>query len=226
MDKRAGRMMGVAFVAVLLVAPAAEAPFTAVYEKLAPPTTVAEPIARLLGAEALVVRGEKDEVVMRVWFRTEIPAKASAEQIQNGLTYRELPEGTLVGVIEFPATFTDFRKQRIPAGGYTLRFAIQPEIGDHTDTAPHTEFCLLSPAAKDKTAEPMEVKSLIELSSEVNEGKHPAVLLLFPNNAKDDKPKVVGKENGVWVVNTRRAIAVAGVKTSLGFGITVAGMRK
>jgi hypothetical protein len=163
---------------------------------------------------------------MRVWFRAAIPVKATADQLANGLTYREVPEGTLAGVIEFPKPFTDFRKQVIPAGAYTLRFAVQPDIGDHTGTAPHPEVCLMSPAEKDKTAEPMAVKALIELSSEVNEGKHPAVLLLFPNHGKDDGPKVVGKGDGVWVVNVRRAVAAGDAKTTLGFGVTVAGVWK
>jgi hypothetical protein len=204
----------------------AEPNFAAKYEKLDPPAAVAEPVRKLLADEALVVRGEADEPVMRVWFRAEIPAQANADQIKNGLTYREIPEGTVVGAIEFPRTFTDFRKQAIPAGAYTLRFAVQPDIGDHTGTTPHPEFCLMSPAERDKSAEPMELKKLIELSSEVNEGRHPAVLLLFPNHAKDDGPKVVGKGNGTWVVNVRRPVVAGETKTTLGFGITVAGVWK
>jgi len=207
-------------------APAAEPNFTARYEKLDPPAAVAGPVRKLLADQALVVHGDNDEPVMRVWFRAEIPAQATAEQVKNGLTYREIPEGTVVGAIEFPRTFTDFRKQEIPAGAYTLRFAVQPDIGDHTGTAPHTEFCLMSHAEKDTSAEPLSVKKLIELSSEVNDGKHPAVLLLFPNNIRDDGPKVVGKGGGVWVVNVRRPVAAAEAKTTLGFGITVAGVWK
>src|SRR5207302_437362 len=80
------------------------------------------------------------------------------------------------------------------------------DIGDHTGTTPHPEFCLMCPAEKDKSGERMEKKKLIELSSEVNDGKHPAVLLLFPNNTKDAGPKVVGKGEGVWVVNVRRPV--------------------
>ena len=72
---------------------------------------------------------------------------------------------------------------------YTLRFALQPDIGDHTGTAPNPDFCLMCPADKDKSADRLEKKELIELSSEVNEGKHPAVLLLFPNSTKDDGPE-------------------------------------
>jgi hypothetical protein len=204
---------------------AAEPAFTAKVEKLDPPA-VAEPVRKLLAEEALVVLRENGEPVMRVWFRAEIPAKATPEQVKNGLTYREIPEGELVGVIQFPSQFTDYRRQDIPAGTYTLRFAVQPDIGDHTGTTPHPEFCLMCPAEKDKSAERIEKKKLIELSSEVNDGKHPAVLLLFPNNAKDAGPKVAAKDGGVVVVNLRRAVAAGDEKTTLGFGITVAGMWK
>jgi len=202
------------------------APFTAKYEKIEPPATIAEPIRKLLAPEALVVDMTKGDAVMRVWFRSPIPIKASDEQIANGLTYREIAEGTVIGAIDFPQPFTDFRKQKIAKGAYTLRFAIQPEIGDHDGTAPHPEFCLMSPAEKDKSAEPMAKKDLIELSSEVNEGKHPAVLLLFPYYAKDDGPEVVAKENGVWVAIVRRPVLAGDTKASLGFAITVAGQWK
>lgn len=206
-----------------LIAP--EPTFAAKLEKLDPPA-VAAPIRKLLDPEALVVTRDGGETVMNVWFRSEIPAKASPEQVKNGLTYREIPEGELVGVIQFPTQFTDYRRQDIPSGTYTLRFAVQPDIGDHTGTAPHPEFCLMCAAEKDKSSAPLEKKALIELSSAVNDGKHPAVLLLFPNIAKDAGPKVQAKEGGIVLVNLRRTVVAGEVKTTLGFGITVAGMWK
>lgn len=215
-----------AVLAMALAPTAAEEPkFAAKFEKRELPA-VAEPIRKLLDPEALVVTRNSSEPVMVIWFRTEIPAKATAEQVKNGLTYREIPEGELVGVIQFPEPFTDFRRQEIPKGTYTLRFAVQPDIGDHTGTSPHPEFCLICPAAKDKSAAAIDKKSLIELSSEVNDGKHPAVLLLFPNTAKDAGPKVVPKGDGVVIVTLRRTLATEDAKTTLGFGITVAGLWK
>jgi hypothetical protein len=207
-----------------VLCPAAPA-FTAKVEKVEPPAKLAESVRKLLDPQALVVRSG-EAVVMRVWFRDTIPVKATEEQVKNGLTYREIPEGVLVGAIELPEKFTDFRKQELPAGAYTLRFAVQPDIGDHTDTAPHPDFCLLSPADEDKDAEPIEKKALIELSSKVNEGRHPAVLLLWPNNAKDDAVKVLDKGNGVLVATVKRPVAAGEVKATLGFAVTVAGVRK
>lgn len=204
---------------------AAEPNLSAKVEKVEPPDALAEPIRKLLDEEALIVR-EGDAEVMTVWFRTEIPAKATPEQVKNGLTYREIPEGVLVGAIRFPAKFTDYRKQEIAAGVYTLRFAVQPDIGDHTGTAPHPDFCLMSQAKEDTSAEPIEKKKLIEVSSLVNEGRHPAVLLLWPNNGKDAGVKVVSKGEGVYVATIKRSVAADGAKTTLGFAVTVAGVRK
>ena len=211
------------FVAFFVVS--AQPTFSAKLEKVDPPAKLAEPVRKLLDEQALVVRSG-DDVIMRVWFRTAIPAKATEEQVKNGLTYREIPEGTLVGALEFPAEFTDYRKQKLPAGVYTLRFAIQPDIGDHTNTTPHPEFCLICPAGEDKSAEDIEKMKLIELSSKVNEGRHPAVLLLWPHFAKDDGVKVLDKGNGVWVATMRRAVVAGELKTTLGFAVTVAGVRK
>src|SRR5947209_17162044 len=107
-------LLTLALTAALSVA--ADPKLSAKYEKLDPPAAVAEPIRKLLAAEALVVRGDGDEVVMTVWFRSAIPATATAEQVKNGLTYREIPETTVVGVLDFPKPFTDFRKQELPTG--------------------------------------------------------------------------------------------------------------
>jgi hypothetical protein len=210
---------------VALFAVAAQPKFSAKLEKVEPPAKLAEPVRKLLDEQALVVR-DGETVIMRVWFRAAIPAKATEEQVKNGLTYREIPEGTLVGALEFPEEFTDYRKQKLPAGVYTLRFAIQPDIGDHTNTTPHPEFCLISPAGEDKSTEDIEKMKLIELSSKVNEGRHPAVLLLWPHFAKDDAVKVLDKGDGVWVATTRRAVVAGELKTTLGFAVTVAGVRK
>jgi hypothetical protein len=205
---------------------AVEPTLAAKVEKVSPPHGLAEPVRKALDEQALVVR-DGDTEVMTVWFRTEIPAKATEEQIKNGLSYREIPEGALVGAIRFPAKFTDFRKQEIAAGVYTLRFMVQPDIGDHTGTSPNPEFCLMCPAEKDKALADMEPKRVIEVSSLVNEGRHPAVLLLWPNNGKDAAAvKVVSKGNGVYAATLQRTLVAEGKKVTLGFAVTVAGVRK
>ncbi len=214
-----------AVLALLFISTQADTKFTAQVEKTALPEKVALPIRKLLDEQAFVVR-HGENVIMRIWFRSVLPMKATDEQVKNGLTYREIPEGTLVGVLEFPQAFTDYRKQELPAGVYTLRFAVQPDIGDHTGTSPHPEFCLICPLAEEKDAEPIELKSLIELSSKVNEGRHPAVLLLWPNTAKDNAVKVIDKGNDILVATLKRPVIAGEVKSMLGFAVTIAGVWK
>ena len=163
---------------------------------------------------------------MTFWFRKEIPAKASAEQIKNGLTYREIPEGTLIGIVKLEKAFVDFRKQQLPAGTYTLRIAVQPDTGDHKDTAPHQDFVLLSPVAEDKSVEAVEVKDLVRRSIKVTGSDHPAVMLLLPHFAKGDDAKLAPKENGVTCLQLKRIVKVEDAKSSLGFAIVVAGFSK
>lgn len=192
----------------------------------APPDDLAEPMRALLGKEAVTIAEKDGDTILTLWFRTTIPVKASAEQIKNGLTYREIPDGELLGAVKFAKTFIDYRKQEIAAGTYTLRFGVQPDVGDHMNTTPHPEFALLSPVAKDKDAEAIDMKSLIKLSSGATNGDHPGVMLLFPHTPKDDGPKLADKGDGVKVLLVRRAVDAEGTKTSLGFALTVAGYSK
>lgn len=217
--------MGFVSMALAIVAVGADGAFTAKLEQAEPPGLLAVAQRRLLDRQSLVVRAGND-TVMRVWFRTEIPVNATPEQVRNGLTYRQIPEGTLVGAVELPMAFTDYRRQRLPSGIYTLRFALQPDTGDHAGTSPHREFCLVCPAAGDTSVRKIEPKELIELSSRVNEGRHPAVLLLWPNNGPDTAVKVLDKGNGVLVATVKRPVVAGARKTVLGFAMTVAGVRK
>ena len=152
-----------------------------------------------------------------------LPSKAAPEQVKSGLTYREIPETTIVGAVQFAQPWTDYRKQKIAAGVYTLRLAFQPQNGDHMGTAPYNEFCLLSPATKNGKADTMEPKELHDLSATAAGSSHPSVMLLYPNNKPEDQPKVISKPNATWVLNVKRPVDANGTKTSLGFGFTVAG---
>jgi hypothetical protein len=210
------------FALLATAAPAAD--WAAAAAKADPPAELAEPVRKLLDRNAVSV--SDGNAVLTVWFRDAIPAKATAEQVKNGLTYREIPDGTLIGAVRFDRPFVDFRKQEVATGAYTLRFAVQPETGDHMGTAPHQEFVLLVPAAKDTTAEPLEPKSLFKASAAVTGGDHPGVLLLFPHTGKGAEPKIVDKGDGVKVLTVRRAVDADGEKTTLGFALTVAGHSK
>src|SRR5262245_32149184 len=165
-----------------------------------PPKQLSDAVKKLLGKTCIQLQDGKENLIAEVWLVKEVPAKATAEQIKNGLSYREVPSSTVVGAIRVAKQMLDYKKQKIPVGVYTLRVGIQPEDGDHMGTAPYNEFCLLCPAADDKKPDLIEVKDLRELSAKTTDN-HPAVLVLFPGD-KDagDKPKLLSKTGGHWVM--------------------------
>ena len=141
----------------------------------AAPSEAAEVIRNELApAGYRVTKGGKPFVDF--WFRTAVPTGEPAKGL--GILYPTLRQGGLVGVARFHGGASDFKAQRFPAGVYTMRYAIQPEDGDHQGTADSRDFLLLCQAAADATPDPIEVKELNKLSAKVNGKKHPAVLYL------------------------------------------------
>ncbi len=192
-------------------------------DKTPAPKEVQDPIRNLLAERCVQLLSAKDDVLAEVWFRKDLPVKATDAQISNGLTYAEVPESTVFGVIRFPKQITDYRKQKIPAGVYTLRLANQPMDGDHMGTAPYSEFLLMSPAAEDKKPDPMEAKKLQEMSGKTT-GGHPAVLLLFPGKAGDATPKLEKKEENHWVLFIPLDAKAGDKKAVLPIGLTLIGV--
>jgi hypothetical protein len=192
-------------------------------DKTPAPKEVQEPILKLLGDRCVQMLDGKNDLLAEVWFRKDMPVKATEAQINNGLTYAEVAESSIFGVIRFPKQITDYRKQKIPAGVYTLRLANQPMDGDHMGTAPYSEFLLLSPAAEDKTPETMEAKKLQEMSGKTT-GGHPAVLLLFPGKGGESTPKLEKKEENHWVLLFLLDAKAGDKKAVLPVGLTLIGV--
>jgi hypothetical protein len=191
----------------------------------APAKELKAPIADLLSDKAVQVLDEKGELYAEVWFRKVLPSKATPEQVKNGLSYRELDESTVLGAIRFAQQTRDYKRQKVAAGVYTLRLGFQPSDGDHMGTAPHKEFCLLSPAADDVKPDSLETKALQELSSKTFNGKssHPAVFLLFPNDKPADAPVLADKGQGHWVLSIKEPVAIGTTMSTLGVSLTVVG---
>lgn len=208
----------------LLVA-AIPARFNAKSERAGPPVGISLEQRKVLESKALTVR-DGGAAIMRVWFRKAIPVQAPPPGEKRDATYRDIAEGAFIGVLELPKVLVDFRRQRLPLGVYTMRYAVQPDIGEHTDTSPHREFLLLTAVADDLGTERMEPQRLIALSRKINEGTHPAVILLWPITGRDAAGSIIDEGKDVLAVAVRRTGDASGRKTPLGFGITVSGVRK
>src|SRR5262245_21764257 len=110
-----------AFLLVAAVAAADEAKLTLKVEDAAPPKELGDAVRALLDGKAMQVSDDKGKLLCTVWARKDLETKADADQAKAGLKYTHLVQSTLVGAVQFPVTFADYRKQKIKPGVYTLR---------------------------------------------------------------------------------------------------------
>ncbi|HXG08568.1 MAG TPA: hypothetical protein VNK04_02170 [Gemmataceae bacterium] len=212
-----------AAVVLLVMTAAAPAQYSLKETGNAPPKEVPEAIRKLLSERSAQLL-HKGTVLCEVWFRKEVPGKATPQQLKSGLSYREIPETTLLAVLRVVGPITDYRKQKIKPGVYTLRLGYQPQDGDHMGTAPHAEFLLAVPADKEKDAAPMDPKELQSLSLRASGTAHPAVFLLFPGDGAEAQPKLVDKGEGHQAVLQKIDVIVDGQKAPLGIALTLVGV--
>jgi hypothetical protein len=209
----------------LAAAPAwsAAADYTIKTVKAEPPKEIKEPIRKLLSDQSVQFLDPKGTALCQLWFRKELSAEATEEQVKNGLTYREVKETTVLGAVKYLKRGSDYRQQKIKAGVYTLRLSFQPMDGDHMGVSTYQEFCLLVAADKDEKAGTMDGKTLQELSTKSIGTAHPGVLMLFPYEKPMAEPKLAKKSNNHWVLNVKEDAKAAGKKTALGVGLTLVG---
>jgi hypothetical protein len=146
-------------------------------------------------AYASVIDPQRNRVVgpkgpwCEVWFRKSIPTgpKSSDEAI-----VLPIAQGTLLGVISFPAQGADRRGQPIKAGLYTMRYSLSQVDGAHQGVAPQRDFALLTPIASDADpAATPDFATLVDMSRKSGTA-HPVVFSLetpagasFPAVAKE-----------------------------------------
>jgi hypothetical protein len=190
-----------------------------------PPKELAEPIRALLSDKTVQLLDDQGKLFCEVWFRKEVPVKATADEIKKGVSYSKIEEGTVMGAIRFAQPWQSFRKQNVKPGLYTLRLGIQPKDGDHMGSAPFDEFLLLCPSADDKKPAAIPHKQLAELSGKaLPGGNHPVVLLMFPNPKPDAMPQLTNKGGGVWALQWKTDAAAGSDKGVMGMGLVLFGV--
>jgi hypothetical protein len=180
------------------------------------PKSVSASIQAVLSPTALEVQDETGKPVATLWRRKELPL-----QQKGANSYAALAEGMLIGLIQWHQPWTDYRKQKVKPGVYTLRFARQPMDGDHMGTAPYNEFLLLVPAALDEKPDTLMVDELHELSGKTVGRSHPSMMLLFPyRKGNSDAATLTARPQDHLTLDF--VIPVGGGGT-LGFALTVVG---
>jgi hypothetical protein len=190
------------------------------------PKELSEAIQKLLGESSVQLLDGGGEVVCDVWFRKDLPAEATSEQLKSGVTYREVKQTEILGAIQFHKNWTDYRNQKIKAGVYVLRLAYQPTDGKHTaDVSDYQDFALLTTAKADTKPGLMEAKALHDKSADSLELAHPAVFMLWPNTKPGKEPDLASRPKNHWVLNTKCNLVVGGkaADATIGIGLNLVG---
>jgi hypothetical protein len=188
-----------------------------------PPKELAADIQKLLGKSSILLLDPAGKTVGEFWVRAEIPADATPEQVKNGITYREIRQSEILGAVRFEQDWTDYRKQKVKAGVYTLRLGYQPADGDHQGSSEFQEFVLVMRADKDKSPELMEFKHMIEVGAKSIDTGHPGVFMLAPTQPGPE-PTIAARARNHWVINTKGDLIVGGKKVgAVGVGLNVVG---
>jgi len=156
-------------------------------------SAVPEAVRQSLEAKGYRLTLDDPKPVCELWLRKSVPAQVRKDV--EGVVYPQLAESTLVGVVHFPQTAADFRGQQVPAGFYTLRYALIPDDGNHLGVSPNRDFLLLIPAQSDSDPKAtFKFQELVTMSAKTVGAKHPSALSLPPADkpsagalAKDDQ---------------------------------------
>jgi hypothetical protein len=200
-----------AFMFVAVHAPAFANSVTVTKHTSAPPADIAAPVKELLapgGATAKV----GDNTVEFWWVKT-VPVTGDGEG------FAHVAEGTLVGALRVAAPFRDIRGRVIKPGVYLLRYALQPQNGDHLGVSPFREFLLPTPAADDSNPAPAGHEGTVELAAMTTGISHPAVFSIDPPVATAAPLSVVQNEAG----HTAVVFEVPTSKAPLKFGLILVG---
>jgi len=179
-----------------------------------PPPELPAALRDLVALDGLEVKSASG-VLCDLWLRKEVPVAAAASQ-ELGVTFGQLSEGTLIGVMRIGSDTTDYRNQKVKAGLYTLRYAWSPVDGNHQGVAPQRDFALLSPVAEDSDPATVSRDEAIKRSTKTTGTKHPSVWSLWPGDDSASAPALKYQDDSQsWLLTFRLTLA-GGAKMSVG----------
>lgn len=181
------------------------------------PDALAEPVRLQLAGDALVVSRGTGRI--EFWW-----AQGLALEAQGPPEWRQVPAGALVGAMRLADPMPDIRGYTIAPGVYTLRFALQPQDGDHMGVSPYREFLIVAPASEDRTADPLGFDAAVDLGKKTQNRSHPAVLSIDPPSSNAAPATVVRTEDGHAAVIAAVPAAHEGQDAgALTFGVVLVG---
>jgi hypothetical protein len=195
--KRAAVSFAIGFILVVSLLCAAQ---SGKVENVGPLTNnaVPEPVRQVLDGKGYRLSLDGPTPACELWIRKSIPAQTKKDV--EGVAYPQLAESTLVAVIHFLQAAADFRGQSIPAGLYTLRYAIMPNDGNHLGAAPNRDFLLVIPAGSDTDpAAAFRSQELVTMSARITGMKHPSLLSLVQTDSVPSTATVSKDDQDHWI---------------------------
>jgi hypothetical protein len=150
------------------------------------PNEIGPDIAALLQPQALQVM-QGDKPVFEVWLAKEVPLQSKPASPSKALD--AVKQAAILGAVAIPGTRRDYRDDEVTAGIYTMRFALQPQDGNHSGSAEFPYFGVLVPAKLDTKPDAIkDYKELMKASSKETSTDHPMVISLRPVASVEGPP--------------------------------------
>jgi hypothetical protein len=165
---------------------------------------VPDAVRQTLDSKGYRVLLDDNSPACELWLRKNVPAQTKKDS--QDVIYTQLAESTFVGVLRFPKTASDFRGQAIPAGFYTLRYALIPNDGNHLGVSANRDFLILLPVASD--ADPnasFKFQDLVALSRTATGTKHPGPLSMAPPSGT--APAISKDDQDHWIFSAAMRVA-------------------
>jgi hypothetical protein len=178
------------------------------------PPELAAPVAAALATDVVTVT--TGTVKLEFWWVKSLPLRVGGSAAPS---WADVADGSLVGALRLGANWTDIRGYTIRPGVYTLRFALQPQNGDHMGISPHREFLLPAPAADDVALDPVGFEGAVALARKSSRRAHPASISIDP-------PAATAPPLSATTSDLSHKVVIVSVPTSAGpltFGIVVDG---
>ncbi len=203
---------------VLVASPAAAQAPTVSKHADPPPTELADPIEALLAPGGpRVTIGAK---TIDFWFVKSLPLKSGTTDV----SWSSVEEGALVGATRVSAAHIEIRGKTLKAGIYTLRFALQPQNGDHLGASPYREFLLLGPVGADNSPAALGHDGAVELAKQAIGTSHPAAWSIDPPQTTAPAGTLQKNDIGLTSVIVEVPVSRDGQDAgTLKFGIVVQG---
>jgi hypothetical protein len=178
------------------------------------PAELAAPIADLLSPTVTTVTTGTTKI--ELWWVKSLPMREGA----TVPAWSDVAEGRVVGAMRLGSAWNDIRGYTIRPGVYTLRFALQPQNGDHMGISPNREFLMPAPAADDTSAAPAGYDGSVELAKKASRRAHPASISIDP-------PSSSASPNSATTNDLGHQVVIVSIPTSAGapltFGLVVEG---